>query len=95
MSRGQSDSGQIRHLSAATVATAGLTAPRASATGTASKPGKPGRATDRTWLERLRALVLLNADRLDPEVVSSTLSLVLKYEGDIRKGRENVAALLN
>lgn len=60
MSRGQSDSGQIRHLSAATVATAGLTAPRASATGTASKPGKPGRATDRTWLERLRALVLLN-----------------------------------
>jgi MoxR-like ATPase len=42
-----------------------------------------------------RALVLLNADRLDPELVSSTLSLVLKYEGDVRKGRENVAALLN
>jgi MoxR-like ATPase len=42
-----------------------------------------------------RALVLLNAERLDPEVVSSTLSLVLKYEGDVRKGRENVAALLN
>jgi MoxR-like ATPase len=42
-----------------------------------------------------RALVLLNADKLDPELVSSTLSLVLKYEGDVRKGRENVAALLN
>ena len=42
-----------------------------------------------------RALVILNADRLDPEVVSQTLSLVLKYEGDIRKGRENLHALLN
>jgi MoxR-like ATPase len=42
-----------------------------------------------------RALVLLNADILEPEIVSSTLSLVLKYEGDVRKGRENVAALLN
>jgi len=42
-----------------------------------------------------RALVLLNADKLDPDVVSSTLSLVLKYEGDVRKGRENLAALLN
>jgi MoxR-like ATPase len=42
-----------------------------------------------------RALVLLNADKLDPQVVSSTLALVLKYEGDVRKGRENVAALLN
>jgi len=42
-----------------------------------------------------RALVLLNADKLNPEIVSSTLSLVLKYEGDVRKGRENVAALLN
>jgi MoxR-like ATPase len=42
-----------------------------------------------------RALVLLNADRLDPEVISETLSLVLKYEGDVRKGRESLAALLN
>jgi MoxR-like ATPase len=42
-----------------------------------------------------RALVLLNAERLEPDVVSSTLSLVLKYEGDVRKGRENLAALLN
>ncbi len=42
-----------------------------------------------------RALVLLNAEKLEPELVASTLSLVLKYEGDVRKGRENVAALLN
>ena len=42
-----------------------------------------------------RALVLLNAEKLEPDLVSSTLSLVLKYEGDVRKGRENVAALLN
>ena len=42
-----------------------------------------------------RALVILNADRLDPELVSETLGLVLKYEGDVRKGRENLHALLN
>jgi MoxR-like ATPase len=42
-----------------------------------------------------RALVILNADRLDPETVSQTLSLVLKYEGDVRKGRENLSAILN
>ncbi|HVS43448.1 MAG TPA: MoxR family ATPase [Candidatus Dormibacteraeota bacterium] len=42
-----------------------------------------------------RALVLLNADSLEPAVVSETLSLVLKYEGDVRKGRESLHALLN
>jgi MoxR-like ATPase len=42
-----------------------------------------------------RALVLLNADTLEPAVVSETLSLVLKYEGDVRKGRESLHALLN
>ena len=42
-----------------------------------------------------RALVLLNAETLDPAVVSETLSLVLKYEGDVRKGRESLHALLN
>ena len=42
-----------------------------------------------------RALLLLNAERLDPAIVSETLSLVLKYEGDVRKGRESLAALLN
>jgi MoxR-like ATPase len=42
-----------------------------------------------------RALVLLNVDTLDPAVVSETLSLVLKYEGDVRKGRESLHTLLN
>jgi MoxR-like ATPase len=42
-----------------------------------------------------RALVLLNAATLEPEVISATLSLVLKYEGDVRKGRESLHALLN
>ena len=42
-----------------------------------------------------RALVLLNADSLEPAVVSETLSLVLKYEGDVRKGRDSLHALLN
>ena len=46
-------------------------------------------------IDWVRALVLLNVDRLNPEVVTSTLSLVLKYEGDVRKGRENVTALLS
>ncbi|TMD08530.1 MAG: MoxR family ATPase [Chloroflexi bacterium] len=42
-----------------------------------------------------RALVLLNADTLEPAVLSETLSLVLKYEGDVRKGRESLHSLLN
>ncbi len=42
-----------------------------------------------------RALVLLNAETLDPAVVSETLSLVLKYEGDVRKAREFLHSLLN
>jgi MoxR-like ATPase len=42
-----------------------------------------------------RALVLLNADTLEPAIVSETLSLVLKYEGDVRKGRESLHSLLN
>ena len=41
-----------------------------------------------------RALVLLNADRLEPQVVTETLSLVLKYEGDVRTARENLASVL-
>jgi MoxR-like ATPase len=42
-----------------------------------------------------RALVLLNAETLEPAVISETLSLVLKYEGDVRKGRESLHALLS
>jgi MoxR-like ATPase len=37
-----------------------------------------------------RALLLLNARTLSPEIVSDTLALVLKYEGDQRRARENM-----
>jgi MoxR-like ATPase len=37
-----------------------------------------------------RALLLLNAQTLSPEIVSDTLALVLKYEGDQRRARENM-----
>jgi MoxR-like ATPase len=42
-----------------------------------------------------RALVLLNADSLTPEAVRETLSLVLKYEGDLHIARENLRSLLS
>lgn len=41
-----------------------------------------------------RALVVLAADELGEDVVQQTLSLLLKYEGDIDVARSNVAALL-
>ena len=37
-----------------------------------------------------RALVLLNASSLDPQLVSDTLATLLKYEADIAKAREHV-----
>jgi MoxR-like ATPase len=42
-------------------------------------------------LDWTRALILLNATALDPQLVSSTLNLVLKYESDIAKAREHAA----
>ncbi len=41
-------------------------------------------------LDWARALVLLNADSLDENLVSETLSAILKYEGDIRKAQEEL-----
>lgn len=41
-----------------------------------------------------RALVLLAADRLGPEVVTQTLNLLLKYEGDIETAQSRVAGLI-
>ena len=38
-----------------------------------------------------RALVLLGATELEGEVVSETLNLLLKYEGDLRRARERIA----
>ena len=45
-------------------------------------------------LDWARALVVLNADKLDRELVKSTLNMVLKYEKDIRKARENLRQIV-
>jgi MoxR-like ATPase len=42
-------------------------------------------------LDWARALTLLNADTLDPQIISDTLSTVLKYEADIAKAREHLS----
>jgi MoxR-like ATPase len=42
-------------------------------------------------LDWVRALTLLNAATLDPQIVSETLSTVLKYEADIAKARDHVS----
>ncbi len=41
-------------------------------------------------LDWARALVVLNAEVLDRETVNATLNVVLKYEKDILKARENI-----
>ncbi len=45
-------------------------------------------------LDWAKTLTLLNADRLDENVVADTLSTVLKYEGDIRKAQDEMKAFL-
>jgi MoxR-like ATPase len=42
-------------------------------------------------LDWTRALTLMNADTLDAQLVTDTLSVVLKYEADIAKAREHAA----
>jgi MoxR-like ATPase len=44
-------------------------------------------------LDWAQSLALLNADTLTPELVASTLNLVLKYEGDIEKAKGQAAQL--
>jgi MoxR-like ATPase len=41
-------------------------------------------------LDWTRALVLLNVDTLEHELVNETLSVILKYEGDIRKAQQEL-----
>ena len=41
-------------------------------------------------LDWVRALTLLNAATLEPELVADTLSIILKYEADIAKAREHL-----
>jgi MoxR-like ATPase len=45
-------------------------------------------------LDWARALLALNASELDEEVVNQTLSVILKYEGDVRKAQVEFAKLL-
>ena len=45
-------------------------------------------------LDWARALLALNAEELDQELVSSTLSVILKYEGDIQKAKSDLGKLL-
>jgi MoxR-like ATPase len=42
-------------------------------------------------LDWARALTLLNAATLEPQLVADTLSVILKYEADIAKAREHLA----
>ncbi len=45
-------------------------------------------------LDWARALVVLNAERLDQDIVRETLNVVLKYERDIQKARESLHELV-
>jgi MoxR-like ATPase len=45
-------------------------------------------------LDWARALAILNADKLDENMVQETLNLVLKYQGDIERAVEKLPALL-
>jgi MoxR-like ATPase len=45
-------------------------------------------------LDWARALIALNADDLDEEVVGQTLNVILKYEGDVRKAEGELSKLL-
>ena len=45
-------------------------------------------------LDWARALLALNAEELDQELVSSTLNVILKYEGDIQKAKNDLGKLL-
>jgi MoxR-like ATPase len=45
-------------------------------------------------LDWVRALAILNADRLDPALLDETLNLVLKYEADVARARERRGEIL-
>ena len=45
-------------------------------------------------LDWARALLALNADELEDEVVSDTLSVILKYEGDVKKAQGELSKLI-
>jgi MoxR-like ATPase len=45
-------------------------------------------------LDWARALLALNANELDEQMVSQTLNVILKYEGDVRKAQAELGELL-
>jgi MoxR-like ATPase len=45
-------------------------------------------------LDWVRALAILNADRLDPALLDETLNLVLKYEADVDRAKERRGEVL-
>jgi MoxR-like ATPase len=45
-------------------------------------------------LDWARALLALNAEQLDEDLVKSTLNVILKYEGDIKKAQGELGKLL-
>ena len=45
-------------------------------------------------LDWARALLALNASNLDEELVSDTLNVILKYEGDIKKAQSELGRLI-
>ena len=45
-------------------------------------------------LDWARALMVLNADALDVEMVNDTMSVILKHQGDIAKAQSELNALL-
>ncbi len=45
-------------------------------------------------LDWARALMALNADSLEEEIVSDTLNVILKYEGDVQKARSELGKLI-
>ncbi len=45
-------------------------------------------------LDWARSLALLNADTISPELLSETLNVLLKYEGDVQRAREQARELV-
>ena len=45
-------------------------------------------------LDWAQSLALLNADSLTPQLLASTLSLVLKHESDVEKAKGQLSALI-
>ena len=45
-------------------------------------------------LDWARALMALNADSIDEDVVNDTLNVILKYEGDVAKAQNELSKLM-